>query len=494
MRAALTADGPARYWLAFGIFAMALAVRLPLAVLAPVVSPDGETSLLVAQNMLQNACISISDPASAACIPHWGGNHLPGYPAFIALVRLLGGNAASLVTVIQTVLIALACARFVLALGRLVPVRNIVLGVGLIAALSPVQIAWARFLLPDALLVAATLWLFAELCLSVTENKMRMFPVGFALLSACLLRYDAALLAIPVMAIGFSLHSIKQTLARGMVIFLVVALPISALLIRNVSQGLSLVPRPGMMDGSQPPLGYFEWGNTWITTMTQGGLMAYGVWQFQYQRIEIDQDAYTSDVERQEVTTLLNQLHLHDGQPFPAEIDQAFAGIAARKRQQDPLHHYLVVPLKRMAVFWFYPNASFGWPLELGPLLSPDERRKIMHGTIMERLQIVALHPLAAMGKALVLAYRIVLVATGTLVFLLIVPTLRWPVQVIMWSALLYALLRTFVLSHQTSIDNRYMISAMAVLEMATAAGLGHWLHRRFRRSGRSEQNSPETL
>jgi len=477
------------YWLAFGFFVLALAVRLPLAIMEPVISPDGEATLLVAKNMLENACISLSDPASGACVPHWGGNHLPGYPAFIALVRLLGGTATPLVTIIQTFLVALAGARFVFAIGRLLPSRGIIIGAGLIVALSPVQIPWVRFLLPDALLVAATLWLFAELCLSMVENKLRMVPVGLALLAACLLRYDAVLLAMPVVVVGFSLHSIKLALARGLVIFLIVSLPVLALLVRNVSQGLSVIPRPGMMDGSQPPQGYFEWGNTWITTLTQGGLMAYGVWQFQYKRIEIHPDAYTSDGERQEVTALLDQLRLYDGRAFPKQIDQAFARIAAEKRQKNPLRHYLGLPLKRMAVFWFYPNASFGWPLELGPLLTADERRKIMHGSISERLEIIGLYPIAATGKAFVLAYRVILVAVGALVFLLIVPSMRRPARIIMWSALLYALTRTFVLSYQTSIDNRYMINAMAVWEFATAAGLGYWLQRR---SLRLDQSVPK--
>jgi len=318
--------------------------------------------------------------------------------------------------------------------------------------------------------------------LSIAAGKLRLVPIALALLAACLLRYDAVLLALPVAIVGFSLHPIKQALVKGTVIFLIVALPISAFLIRNVSQGLSLIPQPGMADGSQPPHGFFAWGNTWITTLTQGGLMAYGVWQFQYQRIEIDPNAFASDDEREEVIALLDELRRFEGRPFPVKIDQAFAQIAAQKRAQAPLHHYLAVPLKRMAVFWFYPNASFGWPIELGPLLTVEERRKIMHGNFSERLEVIMRHPFPAMGKALVLAYRIVLVAIAALVFLLIVPTMGRPVQIIMWSALAYAFTRTFVLSYQTSIDNRYIINAAVVLEMATATGLGHWFQGRSRR------------
>ena len=153
--------------------------------------------------------------------------------------------------------------------------------------------------------------------------------------------------------------------------------------------------------------------------------MAYGVWQFQYQRIEIDPAAYASDDERQTVRALIDQLRSFEGQPFPPIIDQEFARIAAQKRDQNPLKHYLLLPLKRMAVFWFYPNASFGWPLELGPLLSAKDRRKFVHGTITEKLEVVALHPLKVMGKAFIFGYRIILVSLALLVFLLIVPKMN---------------------------------------------------------------------
>ena len=45
----------------------------------------------VALNILYNFCVSLSDPATKECVPHWGGNQLPGYPAFLALNYWLFG-------------------------------------------------------------------------------------------------------------------------------------------------------------------------------------------------------------------------------------------------------------------------------------------------------------------------------------------------------------------------------------------------------------------
>jgi hypothetical protein len=457
-------------------FALVLILRLPLAILAPVISPDGTSYLLVADNIFLNACISISPPDTAACIPHWGGNHLPGYPVFVGLVRHLVGVDPYFITVAQSVLVAAAFARLVFAVGRLVPISGIVIAVGLVSALSPINIPWVRFVLPDALVVAAAAVLFAELCLSIVEGRLRVFTVGVALLCACLLRYDAALLSIPVAIIGFSLHSFREAISRGVIVFLIVSIPVGGFLARNVYQGLPLVPRAGIHDGSLPPVGYLAWGNTWITNLTQAGDMGYPIAEFQYQHILIDPLAYDDKEEKQQVEALINKLKSHIGHALPADIDKAFGKLAADKRARHPLKHYLVIPLKRMTVYWLNPTASFGWPLELSGLLTPEQKMLVTNGSIVDRFGVATEYPLIAIGKAVVFLYRILLVAGICLLLLLPLPIPLKRVRILIWAALSYALIRTVVLSYQPSIDNRYMISGMSLIEFALAIWVYSWL------------------
>jgi hypothetical protein len=465
-------DSKQLYWLAFGVFAATMITRLPLAVYAPVISPDGNATILVAKNIFLNACISLSDPLTAACRPHWGGNHLPGYPLFVGLVRQLFSHDAGAVTVTQTILVALSGSWLVVALGRLILCPGIAFGAVLVTVLSPVQIAWVRFVLPDALFVATTLWLFAELCRSLSGRKLKIISVGLALLAACMLRYDAVVLAVPVAIVGLHLHDTRIALLRGFLVFLIVAVPVSGFLVRNVSQGLALLPNPFMPDGYETPQGYLDWGNTWITNLTQGGDMAYPIISFQYKQINIDPVAYSNEAEREKVEELIRQLRNYEGEGFPIEIDEGFSRLAAKKRLGEPLRHYLVVPMKRMASFWLSPTASFGWPLEIRASLTKEQAHLMTSGKLLERVDVALQYPLISFGKAIVFFYRIILVVAAGVLVVSVITSQMAPNRILLSSALAYAFSRTLVLSYQPSIDNRYMISAMVVVELAGAIGV----------------------
>src|SRR5688572_23607119 len=87
--------------LAFGV---ALLPRLLLILFTPATEGDGDVYGLVAENILRNGCVSMSDPTTAACIPHWGGNQPPGYPLMIALAWGLSGHAPIAPLVLQSLL------------------------------------------------------------------------------------------------------------------------------------------------------------------------------------------------------------------------------------------------------------------------------------------------------------------------------------------------------------------------------------------------------
>ena len=53
--------------------------------------------------------ISLSDPQTKQCIPHFGGNHGPGYPLFIAIVWSLFNNSDYAVKIVQTILYGVSC-------------------------------------------------------------------------------------------------------------------------------------------------------------------------------------------------------------------------------------------------------------------------------------------------------------------------------------------------------------------------------------------------
>ena len=194
-----------RYTIA-AVVALAFAVRAPLALVAPVVSPDGAASQIVAANILLHGCISLSDPAAGACVPHWRGNHPPGYPGFLALSWTLFGQGLTSPLLVQSAIFAMAAGWLVRATAIFSRSRLVGSAVGLVAALSPVQLAWARFVLPETLSLAAALWVLAELMLSLHQRRLRWAPLGLGLLAASFLRYDGILLCVPVAVCGFMVH------------------------------------------------------------------------------------------------------------------------------------------------------------------------------------------------------------------------------------------------------------------------------------------------
>src|SRR5471030_1939667 len=145
------------------VIVIAVIPRLALVLTTePLDTPDSSTYLTVAENIWSNLCVSRSDPASAACKPHWGGNQLPGYPAFIALAWRIGGKSLSAILVGQSIAASLAIGWLVHAVLAFTRRRDMAFAAGLVLALSPLEIGYARALLTEALAMATTIWVLAE--------------------------------------------------------------------------------------------------------------------------------------------------------------------------------------------------------------------------------------------------------------------------------------------------------------------------------------------
>ncbi|MBM3557543.1 MAG: glycosyltransferase family 39 protein, partial [Alphaproteobacteria bacterium] len=191
-------------------FVAALVPRLTLALIWPQRSGDTKVYLTVARNILENACVSLSDPASGACLPHWGGNQLPGYPAFVALVWKLFGESDIAIVIAQSVIGAAAVAYAGYALLRFLgDARRAVWGVALLA-FSPLCVPWTRWILTDGLSIAATLWVFSELVLSIARRQLRILAVALSAITALFLRYDNIVLIVPIALVGVALHGFTQ--------------------------------------------------------------------------------------------------------------------------------------------------------------------------------------------------------------------------------------------------------------------------------------------
>jgi hypothetical protein len=462
--------------MAVAVFLIAATPRVLLALMHPVQSPDGTIYLNVALNMIWNGCVSMSDAITGVCIPHWGGNHLPGYPAFIAAL----GADISLVLIVQALLVAGAIAWLAVQVGHWTGKPMYGAFAAMFVALSPIHLAWTRFLLPDALTVAVIIWILAEIIRGFRNKQLPILSLGLALSAACWLRYDGVLVCFAVAAGGFYIHAPKEALKRGFLIAMIVATPLVGWSLRSAALGLSWFPQPRFMyDGSYTPGGFLAWGGTWITNLPQGAGFGYNLGTKSYDRILIDTSvAYSGPNERAKVEKLMGELIRFTNQDFPRQLDEQFLSLARERRTAEPFNVWIVVPLKRALSFWLSPVASMGWPLEISKLLTKEQKDEWNSGGIAGKLSVVSAFPLQAFGKAMLLIYRAVLIFAT--IYLAIVLS-RGPPSV--WNrvatvAIFFVVIRTGALSYQTSIDPRYMAPAQAALEIAVGVLL-MYLHSR---------------
>jgi len=458
---------------ALAVFAVAFLLRVALALLWPDGGGDSKIYLKVAENILSNGCVSLSDPASGACEPHWGGNQLPGYPAFVAAIWALDGHSNNAVLIVQSAANALAIAYLGLVLlGWLGETRRASWAIAIVV-FSPIGLPWSRYLLTESLSVTLTIWVAAEIFRSVIERRLRAVMLGVAYAAAVFVRYDNAVLALPIACAAFSIHGLAAGLRVGLISALVAATPLGVWWGRGVAAGLPSLPLTQTLpDGARPPSGYIDWGHSWMVLEFEYPLWIYQVYNRCYSCIKLPAAAFGGAKEAAIVQGLMADLATHDGRPFPRDIDDAFGKLAAKRAAEDPVRHYLLLPAKRLGWLLFSPFNSLGWPVAVrGESLGADPDTADLISRILQDPHLFAV-------KAGVNGYRIMLL------FAVLAMWRQWNrsrallQRDLATAGLVYfvgtlALHLIFVL-----IEVRYLISAYAFLDTVAAVALA-------RKSGR---------
>ena len=444
---------------------------------------DSVGYMKVAANLLDNFCVSLADPREAICTPHWGGNQLPGYPAFIAVVWSLFGRSVEAVLVAQSLVFGLAVAVLCNVLSRARIVTAAVCLVACVLAFSPALIGWSRSMLTECLSIAIAIWLLAELIRSFTLRELRPAFVGFILLVGLFVRYDFLLAALPVALCGFLVHSPMDAIRRGLIVILVIVLPLGAWAWRSIHQGLPPTPPFGQtLSGDPLPKGIHSWIGTWMDDQYSFVSSVWALVRRDYRGLRPPPSGYASQDEKIMVEEMLSTLRKdYQGYPPPDEIDAKFHEIAMSRIQSNPVDRWLMLPLRRVASMWLSPYPSMGWPVEI-----EDHRRQKMRRTVEKNvggvLEALRRDTYRTIVKALVTAHRYVLagVAIGFAFFV-------WRsqdefVRYIAFICVGYALVRTLAFSQTLLIETRYLAPALAWLDVL-AALTAYAIWSRWRRS-----------
>jgi hypothetical protein len=450
-----------------GILAVAAGARIALALLYPSALGDGQIYETVARNIWVNGCVSLSSPESGDCAPHWGGNQLPGFPAFVALTWAMTAGWSSAPLVAQALLSALAIGRLMSGLRALEIEERYVLACGALLALSPVTLPFSRLLWTEALAIAATTWIFAEFVRAEARGRLALMPLAAALTAAFFIRLDGALLAIPFGIMALRLHAWREGLLRCLAVGLIVLSAYGLWSARSHLQGLGWAPKLiADLDGGTPR-GFLRWTQSWMTNQYQLEAVNWPAIQQQYDAIVVPSEAYRSADEKRVVEELLVRLHSSIGQPMPRAIADAFENIAERRIATAPFDYWVLVPAKRALWLWFNPFTALGWPGKIDPASKHNIVGAISEGAIIAALE-------TAMGDApqLILrvggfGYRAALALAALAIGVVLWRKTPLVGRGVMIAALAFAAVRTAVFVFFGGVETRYIVEALPPLELA---------------------------
>jgi Dolichyl-phosphate-mannose-protein mannosyltransferase len=458
------------------LFAVAAALRLGFAIFARTyAAADWYTSYkVVAENIVLNLCVSQSDPATGLCVPHWGGNQLPGYPLFIAAAWSLFGRSEAAVLVCQALAASAAVVWLARAVEALTRDRRIALLAGAVLAISPVAVGWSRALLTEELALATTMWVLAELLLSLAHGRFRTWPLGLALASAVFVRYDGVLLCVPVALCAFLIYSPWKAILSGASVAAVLLLPLAAWSARSVYEGLPFPPSTNAVRDQGPagdtmpiPIGFRRYGMTWIVTPTDAYAYTLFGYATSYSRVRVPERAFESKAEAARVHSLLDALKAHEGKPIPKDIDDAFGKLADQRMAAEPFRVWLWLPIMRIAMMWINPTYGWGLPLEFPTSQAAlDMERTIRQSGPFGVAKLVIEHPVIAAGKMIANGYLVLLIA-AFLALPFFWSRLDRNARLVTAIAAVYVAARSVFFAEMAYLESRYVVECIPAMEVA---------------------------
>jgi len=450
------------------IFILSILPRFLFIYLFPETGGDYEIYTTVAKNIVNGCGVSLSEPGIEKCIPHFGGNHGPGYPLFISLIWSIFNFSDSMVRYIQAIIYGFSCIWLSYSLFKYNGEKKSILIVGIVTALSPLLIAWPRYVQTETLALASSIWVLAEIFLSISKNKIRIFTIALALIVASWIRLDNILLSIPVAVTIMYIHGIKEGFIRGIAICLILSSTWFAWTARNIHLGVDLFPSMVMQDGSRPPTGYLSWLKTWVTHEYERPGALWTVNRKNYDTVYIPEYAFLNSEEKIKVENLLIELKDFVGKPFPEHIDNNFKELATERIEEDIWQYWFLNSFIRSYRLWTNPYSSFGWPNEMPDKdLSKSERLQIVEGNASVIFSKIINNPYQAISKAFIAIYRLIMML---LFIYYIIYILRSGSRIkisILLIILSYIASRTLFFSiHSANFETRYLLTAMPFIEI----------------------------
>lgn len=257
--------------LAYALVSVTITLVFIFLTSSPVLSPDSQGHLRMAENLSRTGCMSYDDSCTATTTDQG-----PLYPIILRTGGLgqKGASPEHYALKIQTAFFVLVAAGLALyAKSSYHTTKRVTVTIFAISLLSPITMGWNRFILPDGISIAGTIVVAVAIDAYLRRDNIFYLYIGAVSVSILSInRYDSIVLLVPLIAAYLygtlqSKSGVVNWLGRASRLILVIA--ISLLLsgiwsMRNISLGLQPI-RPKVMGDLDRPIKreIVMWINTW---------------------------------------------------------------------------------------------------------------------------------------------------------------------------------------------------------------------------------------
>lgn len=304
----------------------------------------------------------------------------PGYPAFLAAVYAFFGPSHRAVLIAQAIISLLTCLGIASIAAHLAPAssrRKAAAAALWLAALCPFTANYDSILLTEALAIFLTTFcilIFISLldhpfvvrpnCAS-TRNVLSFavwVGLGGILVGLGTLVRPEMPLVLAAAGLIFTVrlrHRVDwpklvltiSWMAAGLVLPL---LPWAARNARVLGRIQFLAPRYAETEGDFIPYGFYAWSRTWMVRPEENYLVPWKLGNAPISIESLPASAFDSLPERERVARLL--ISYNANLEISPLVDHEFGLLARERSARHPLRTYITIPIERIAAMWFAPR------------------------------------------------------------------------------------------------------------------------------------------
>jgi hypothetical protein len=423
------------------LFVLLLGARLSFP--EPITEPDSDYYSQLGHNFVTYRCYGRVNEETGACSPVWG-NQPPGYPIFLGVLHALGSEYLSYAVFTQTAIFSIAATYALWAAYAWHKSLATLVISGTVLALSPVSIAWPRWVLTETLAGAGALWVFAEIFRSLALQRLRILQLSLATSVAILVRWDQIWLLVPAAACALYLDYRKPLNVCGQigVMGFVAGLSIFVMVVRAAIVGLPLFP--SVANDTYLPKGVMDF---WRVAAKNQSFTASFVWpitdqKYEHMASQLDYSSIAPGFDTPRFRAVLNRISaLPPDTALPRKLDADLAELA-QNPSPKAWSRFRLVGYRAMAIWCQWDDVyKSGWEGVNDPNRTENFAR----------------------------AYRTaLLILTAALLFLL-----RGERLFIIGALISYVAVRTCFLASLSLLESRFLVPMLPSMELVLIAVAG---------------------